>query len=391
MENSKNKLWTASFIYACLANFLMGFSFYLLIPTLPFYIVEHFKAPKSMVGIVMSCYVIAAVAIRPLSGFMVDSFSRKHVYVISYILFVWFCAGYVIAGSLFLIVVLRILHGFTWGTITTAGNTLAIDIMPSSKRGEGIGYYGMAINFSMALGPVVGLFLYERYNFGYIFYAALVSAVLGLFFSILIKAPAKDHIHHKQPFSFDRFILIKGLPIGINLVFMAVSYGMVLSFAAMYGKEINVSHTGMFFTLLAVGIGVSRIFSGKLIDKGRIHEVSIIGLTLLTASFLMFSIGKNMLVYYISALCIGVGFGIMIPAFQTLFINIATHHQRGTANSTFYTAFDIGVGLGMIIAGKIAETVSLSWAFGFSALLNALAVFYYWKISKASYQKYKLV
>jgi predicted MFS family arabinose efflux permease len=353
--------------------------------------VERFHAQKAVTGMVMSCYIIAALAIRPLSGYMLDKYSRKQIYLWSFLFFVLFYFGYIIAGSLLLIIIMRIMHGFTWGTITTASNTLAIDIMPPSKRGEGLGYYGMAINLSMAIGPVAGLFLYDHYNFDVIFFTAITTGFAGLIAAALIKAPEKIHVVHDQRLSLDRFLLLQGIPIGINLIFIAVSYGMILSFAAMYGKEIRVEHTGMFFTMMAIGIAVSRIFSGKLVDRGKIHFAALMGLLMLASSLVLFSFSANALSYFLSALFIGLGYGILFPAFQTLFINMAHHNQRGTANSTYYTAFDVGVGAGMIIAGKIAETSGLAVAFGFSAFLSIAAILFYWKISMASYQANKVV
>jgi MFS family permease len=390
MENNPIKLWTPSFINACIANFLMGFSFYLLMPTLPFFIVEQFHAEKSTIGIILSCYIIAALAIRPLSGYLVDSFSRKIVYILSFIFFISLYVGYLFAASLLFLIILRILHGFTWGTITTSGSTLAIDIMPPAKRGEGVGYFGLSTNLSMALGPLAGLFLHENYPFVYIFYASIISGALGLLAALFIKAPVKEKVHH-QALSLDRFILVKSIPVGINCMLIAIPYGMLLSFAAMYGKEMNVANTGMFFTYMAIGIGGSRIFSGKLIDNGKIHFVSILGSIVLACSFLFLTFSHSALGYFISAFCIGVGYGILFPALLFLFINMAHHNQRGTANSTFFTSFDLGNGIGMILAGKIAQIASLSMAFGVSAFINVLAVIFYWQISKNSYDRNKVV
>lgn len=385
----KTVLWSSDFIFACIANFLMGFSFYLLMPTLPFYVIEQFKASPSLVGFVVSCYVIAALLIRPFSGFLVDSFSRKMVYLVSFVFFVVFYFGYLIAGSILFLMLLRFLHGLSWGVITTAGNTLAIDIMPSEKRGRGIGFYGLALNISMAIGPVVGIFLYQNYSFTALFYTAIVSGIVGLFCAMFIKSHPKPKVHH-TPLSLDRFLMIKGIPIGINLLMITISYGMVLSFAAMYSKDVHATNPGLFYTLLAVGIGGSRLFSGKLIDNGKLNTASMIGIIILAVSFIVFAMWKVPIAYYLSAFAMGMGYGISFPAFQSIFVNMATHQQRGTANSTFYTAFDLGVGIGMLLAGKIAAAFSLSAAFGFSAVFCVISILYYWKISIASYNKNKL-
>ncbi len=387
----KSGLWTSNFRLACLANFLMGFSFYLLMPTLPFYLAERFHTDNSTIGFVVSCYVIAALVIRPFSGYLVDSFSRKTVYMISYLLFVGFCLGYLVAGTILFLIVLRFLHGLTWGIITTAGNTLAIDIMPSEKRGQGIGFYGLAFNISMAIGPVAGIFLYQHYDFNILFYSAIATGFIGMVFAQFIKAPVKPRIPHHAALSLDRFLLVKAVPVGINLLLVTISYGMILSFAAMYSQEMHADNPGLFYVLLAVGIATARAFSGKMIDKGELHKASLLGIILLAAGLGVFALWRIPAIYYTIALIAGIGYGVAYPAFQTLFINMASHNQRGTANSTYYTAFDTGVGTGMLLAGKIAAMASLGAAFGFSAIACFIAIFYYAKISVASYEKHKLV
>lgn len=361
----------------------------MLTATLPFYLTERFHANKTITGIILSCYVISALAVRPFSGYMVDTFPRKKLYILSFACFVSLYFGYLLAAALIFVAIVRIIHGIVWAVITTTANTLAIDIMPSSKRGEGIGWYGLTVNLSMAIGPVAGLFLYENYPFELIFYATIISGIMGIAAAFFIKAPGKPKSSHR-PVSLDRFIQIKGVPVAITLMLLTVSYGMTISFAAMYGKELNISNTGVFFILLSIGIGGSRVFSGRLIDRGWIHKTSFIGMLLLSGSFILFTFARTGLLYFSSALLIGLGYGILIPAFQNMFVNMAPHNQLGTANSMYFTSFDLGIGLGMIAAGRIAAAYNFSYAFGFSALLNLLAVFYHWGISKGSYDKNRL-
>jgi len=368
---------------------MMSFSYYMLTATLPFYLTGRFNANKTITGIILSCYVISALAVRPFSGYMVDTFPRKKLYILSFACFVALYFGYLLAAALTFVTIVRVLHGITWAAVTTSANTLSIDIMPPARRGEGIGWYGLTVNLAMAIGPVAGLFLYEYYPFELIFYAAIISGVFGISAAFFIKAPKMAKTLH-QPVSLDRFIMIKGIPVAINLMLVTISYGMVISFAAMYGKELNIANTGFFFILLAIGIGGSRVFSGRLIDRGWIHWISFFGISMLTASFVLFTFSRTGLLYFASALLIGLGFGILIPAFMTMFVGMARHSQLGTANSMYFTSFDLGIGVGMIAAGKIAAVYNFSAAFGFSALLNMLSLFYYWAVSKESYNKNRL-
>jgi len=370
----KPPLWTRDFIFAFAANFLMAFAFYLLIPTLPIYLTAHLHASKAMAGLVMSVYVIAALVMRPFSGFLIDHFSRKSLYLISYALFVAFSVAYlgvaVIAGFF----VLRLLHGFVWGTITTSGNTLAIDLAPSERRGEAIGYYGMSMNIAMAFGPMVGILFSEHGPFVNVFIASIASGVLGLLLAFLIKAPRKAP-QVSRAISLDRFLLIKGIPSGVALLFITVSYGMILAYASMYGKEQHIADTGFFFVALAVGIILARLFTGKLLDRGLCVHVGIVGGVVAAISLLVLGLVPFSFCYFTCAFFLGLGYGMSFPAVQTIIVNHGDHHQRGTANSTFFTAFDLGVGVGMLLGGQIAQHSQLSVAFlvvAASTLLGAI-------------------
>lgn len=384
-----NLLWSRNFILACFAYFLMGAAFYLLMPTLPFYLSESFGANKHQIGIILSFYTIAALAIRPFSGFIVDSFKRKPIYLLSYLFFVLLFGGYLLAGSLLFITILRFWHGLTWGVVTTAGNTIALDIMPSRQRGKGLGYYGVFINMSMAIGPIIGLFIYDHFPIQWMFYAAFLCGLLGLALASIIHIP-QNIPTHREPLSFDRFVLIKAIPIGVNLFLITLSYGAISTFAAMYGKESGIANTGMFFTLFAVGVAGSRLYAGSLIDRGKIGLVGLIGIGLLTISFPLLSLIKTQWIYFGSALFIGTGFGTIIPCFQNLTISLAPSNRRGTANSTYLTASDVGVGMGVLLAGQISELTSLSQTFLLCSVSNLTALIMYYFFTIAYYQKNKL-
>ena len=121
---------------------------------LAFYLAEIFNSEKGTIGIILSCYTIAALCIRPFSGYLLDTFARKPLYLLAYFLFTAAFGGYLLAGTLTLFTLIRIFHGLAFGTVTVAGNTVVIDIMPSSRRGEGLGYYGMMNNTAMSIGPM---------------------------------------------------------------------------------------------------------------------------------------------------------------------------------------------------------------------------------------------
>ena len=266
-NQSKEKLFTSSFIFACFGNFFLFFGFYLLLPILPLYLIETFHTTKSTVGIILSCYTLSALFIRPFSAFFADLYNRKPLYLWAYFFFVLVFVSYPVATSIGLFFLMRVLHGLAFGSVSTTGNTLIVDIMPSSRRGEGLGYFGMANNLAMAAGPMMGLFLHDMtgsYNF--IFYSSLFSGFIGFACATMIKNIPKEKMIQKEAISLDRFFLSKGIFAGISLLLLGIPYGMITTYVALYGKEIGINKgIGIFFSLMAAGLVISRLFAGKLL------------------------------------------------------------------------------------------------------------------------------
>ena len=277
----KQRLITPSYCCILAANFLLYFGFWLLVPVLPFYLSEIFHASNTTIGIVLSCYTVSSLCIRPFSGYLLDTFARKPLYLFAYFIFTMIFAGYMFAGALTMFIIYRIIHGISFGMVTVGGNTVVIDIMPSARRGEGLGYYGLANNLAMSIGPMFGLFLHSAgTSYIAIFSYGLGSCVLGFIAASMVKTPYKPPVK-REPISLDRFILIKGLPAGLSLLLLSIPYGMTTNYVAMYAKQIGITaETGFFFTLMAVGMAISRLFSGRLVDKGKITQVINAGLYL---------------------------------------------------------------------------------------------------------------
>ena len=396
----KDRLVTPGYCFILAANFLLYFGFWLLIPVLPFYLSEIFNAGNSTIGIILSCYTVAALCIRPFSGYFLDSFARKPLYLLAYFIFMTMFAGYIIAGSLVLFILFRIIHGVSFGMVTVGGNTVVIDIMPSSRRGEGLGYYGLSNNIAMAVGPMSGLFLHDAgVSYTTIFCCSLGSCIAGFICASLVKTPYKPPVK-REPISLDRFILLKGIPAGISLLLLSIPYGMTTNYVAMYAKEIGINATtGFFFTFMAVGMAISRIFSGKIVDKGKITQVISAGLYIVVFSFFLLSacvyiINWNSMacsiIFFAVALLLGVGFGIMFPAYNTLFVNLAPNNQRGTATSTYLTSWDVGIGIGMLTGGYIAEVSTFDKAYLFGACLTIISMLYFNGKVTPHYHKNKL-
>ena len=380
------KLWNPNYCKVMAANFSLFFAFYILTPLLPLYLSEHFGATKDVIGLVLSGYTITALLFRPFSGYVVDSFPRKTVLMVCYSAFAIFFAGYLAASTLLLFTIVRTLHGGPFGALTVANSTVAIDVLPSSRRTEGIGYYGLSNNLSMAIAPTIGIFIYRyTHSFELLFWIALAVAFTGLLIDSTVHIPTKELIQNKAKLSLDRFFLVRGWMLGLNMVAFGFCFGVLSNYLAIYGKEqLGITGgTGTYFMLCSIGLILSRLQGGKALRKGRLTHnaaegmvISLVGYTLFILMPTLFADNRTLIMtgYYGSAILIGLGNGHMWPAFQNMTICVASNNQRGTANSTILISWDIGMGLGILAGGIISEVFGYSYAFWTVAAVNAMGV-----------------
>ena len=373
------KLWNKNYCKVMVANFTLFFAFYVLTPLLPLYLSEHFGATKDMIGLVLSGYTITALLFRPFSGYIVDAFPRKLVLMISFTAFAILFAGYLAASTLLLFTIVRTLHGGPFGALTVANSTVAIDVLPSSRRTEGIGYYGLSNNLAMAIAPTVGIFLYRyTHSFELLFWVALIVAFAGLAVDASVKVNHQPSAIKQQSstMSLDRFFLVRGWLLGVNMVAFGFCFGVLSNYLAIYGKEsLGITGgTGTYFILCSAGLILSRLQGGKALRQGRVTHNAAEGMVISLIGYTIFIMVPGMVSYYASALLIGLGNGHMWPAFQNMTINVGTNNQRGTANSTILVSWDAGMGLGILIGGIIAELSGYAAAFWTVAAVNAAGV-----------------
>lgn len=392
METIKDrpKLWSLNFINVCIANFLMACSFNLLMPSIPLYITEHLGVPQSQTGIVLASYAIALMFVRPFSGYLVDRYPRKWMLLIGFFGYVLVFFGYFWVTTVLLFVLVRFMHGLTWGLSTVASSTLTIDVVPSERRAEGVGFYATAMNVAMAIGPFIAIHIYHNYSFQHLLWCAIFMGILGIIAAALIKAPQKGQVIRSERLNFDRFFLRRGWPIFLNQMLPTFAWGTIGPFVAQYGLSINMENPGTFFLFWAGGIIISRVFAGKLVDRGYVHQVSMGALITISCAFLVFATVHNIYIFCASGIFIGIGFGALFPALQMLYINMAPNSKRGTANSTYYLAFDLGLALGMLAGGYISGIFDFETLYLVSSAVCLISVFVYWFNSRKVYEQRKL-
>ncbi|HAI77101.1 MAG TPA: MFS transporter [Microscillaceae bacterium] len=395
--STSTKLWTKDFLLLTLSNLFMASGSFFLIPTLPIYAEKVLQSSKTDIGLILGLYTLSALLMRPLAGWALDIVGRKWVYLCGMVIFVILMPFYLWATTMATLLLLRFLHGIAWGVITTGGSTIVSDIVPAARRGEGIGYFGMSFTISMALGPVLGLWMIAAWDFSTIIWASSAVSLVTLLIALTIHYPVHTaSIQHKQT-SWDQFIDKRGIPTATLALICSAVYGGLVTFITLFTQEKKIAaiqwgdftlpSSAVFFMLYALGLTLIRPIAGTWLDRhgpkqvlGYGFVVLIVGLTSLAS---IHTLGGLMVASAIT----GVGMGTILPTTLTMVVNLVEPEKRGVANSTFFSAVDIGVGLGSILLGKLADIVSIATMFYFCALVIFIPLALFFLLVLPDYQK----
>ena len=383
---AKERLLTGDFMMLTVSNFLMAVAFYFITPVMSIFMVDTFNSGKDEVGYVLFAFALAAVLVRPFMGYLLDSRNRYVVYLIAFVLFTTSFLGYPIAFSFLFLLLLRFYHGITWGAVSTAGNTLAVDLISESRRGEGLGIFGLSMTVAMAVGPAIAMSMSLSMGYKALFYAAVVFCVVGLLLAFLIQAPKRTH--RKRKFSLQALFSRQTLPIAMNVLLTQIPYGGIISFIALYGREIGVMNSSLFFVLLSAGILSSRVVSGRIFDRTGPRNVMLVGIVLVAAALVSLGVFASPGGFHFTAVILGIGFGIISPTFQAMANNKIAPEKRGAVNSTYLTFFDTGVGIGMLLFGILFETIGYAETFYLSAGIQFIALLFFLTVTLPQYNRF---
>jgi len=380
-------LFKGNFVLVFFSSMMLFTAFYLLMPTLPVYLTRELRIDKGQTGLVLSIYTLAALIIRPFTGYLIDRYSRKAFYIPAFLLFALIFTGYPLAGTLGLMLIVRFAHGVVWGVATTTGSTLIVDIIPADRRGEGIGLYGLAMTIPMALGPFIGLQLTHYQNYSHLFIFAAVLAFTGFLLTVFIRYPVVSH-SHKSHFSWRNLIETSSLPVTFNLLLINSSYGGLVSFISLYAIETGIGHTGIFFIVFASGIAVARIYGGKIFDRQGPMAISVTGIVLLMAAYSSLGLNISIFGFLLAAALAGLGSGVIFPIFQAMVNNMVSPKRRGAANSTLFTGLDLGIGIGMVATGLSAHEIGLPNTYLVFVLINGIALAFFLLVTLKHYRNH---
>ncbi|CAH0289147.1 multidrug MFS transporter [Bacillus sp. Soil745] len=364
MDQSSTRLWTKDFVIVSSINFFITLIFYLLMVTLAIYAVNELDASTSEAGLISGIFIIGTLIGRLFIGRFIDSIGRKKTLFIGLIFFTLTTLLYFVDLGIGFLLVNRLIHGMAMGMASTATGTIVAQIIPPTRKGEGIGYYSMSATLATAIGPFIGLFMAQHTSFQIIFSFCLALGVISLITAFFLYVPALKvtaKVTESKGFKLSNFIEPKALPISIITLLLAFCYSSVLSFISFYAIEIDLVNTAsFFFVVYAVAVLISRPFSGPLMDRKGSNFIMYPAFIIFGVGLLLLSMTTNSFTLLAAGFLIGLGFGNMQSSSQAIAVKLTPPHRMGMATSTFFIMLDAGLGFGPYILGFIIPITGYS-------------------------------
>lgn len=348
--------------------FFLFTGFYMLLPTLPLFI-KQMGGNEAQVGLAVGVFMLSAVIFRPIVGVLLDRFGRRPFIVWGLLLFSLAMYMYNWIGGIVVLMGLRILHGMSWAFSTTAIFTAITDIIPSARRGEGMGWFTTAMTLAMAVGPMFGIWVTENLSYHALFLFAVGFSAGALILMFSAKMPFKPQSASRKIELFEKSVL----PVTVAVFFLNIAYGGITAFVPLFANSLTVN-SGAFFLVYAATLVLSRPIAGKLSDRHGEKFVIIPALVMTISALITLSLSTGLFGMLISAILYGIGFGSAQPALQAATIRLANPDRKGVANASLLTAIDLGIGLGAIMLGWVSQYTSYQLLFTISAVSVGLSL-----------------
>jgi len=369
----KSKLWTKEYIINALINFLAALNFYLLMIVISEYAMKKFDSSPSEAGFTASIFIIGALVARVFAGKRIALIGYKKMLCVGVTASLVMTLSYFGVNSVILLFIVRFFHGVAFGITSTATATIVSDIVPKERSGEGIGYYSLSQTLATAIGPFIGMFLSRHGSYSVIFAACAIVMAISLlmapFLSLHKRELTEEQLQGMQGFKFSNFVEPRAVPISIICLLIYLCYSSIVSFLALYAKEINlVDAAGFFFIVYAVVVLFSRPVVGRLFDLKGENIIMYPAILLFAMGMFLFSHSYHGYAFLLAAALIGFGFGAIQSSTQTIAVKVTPRHRMGLANSTYFMFSDIGMGIGPLMVGFVIPFI------GYRGMYTAVAI-----------------
>lgn len=353
-------------------NLFIFMSFQMLIPTLPPYI-KSIGASGLEIGLVTTLFAVGAIFIRPFVGYMLEYKTRKPLVLISALALLLVTIIYPLSQIVVIFLLFRFIHGLAWGWSTTVNGTAAVDVVPNSRLGEGMGYFGLSVTIGMIVAPSLGIYLFQSTSFTNLIYISSILGfiAIGLLAIVQYKTPEAVKKAKREDFKFNYSSSLIEKTSWFPAFIAAIAtfgYGSIVTFIVIFGEERGIDQIFLFYLFNAIMASIFRPISGKWFDQRGPKGLILVCLLLTFAGMWVLSIAHSTLMISVAGAMFGIGFGSLIPTLQSWTLSKTPDNRRGVANGMFFSAIDVGIGLSGLVFGILAQFFEIGTLFQISSI-----------------------
>ncbi len=359
----------------CSYGFTVFMSVFQLLPVAPFHILS-LGGTGSEAGLFLGLLTYASAVSAPITGGIGDRLGKRKVLIVASLAITGFSLLYAVAPSYHVILGLVLVHGVFWSGLLSSSSAYVLDIVPASRRAEGLGYAGFASILAIAVAPGLGLWVFERGGWTLL---CIEMAALNLLMAFIAWRLPPDPRREMPPLSLRPSDLVEWRVIvgAVTLFLYSFSYGGVTSFVAVYADSVGVTPRALFFTIFAMAIVATRPFIGRYADRIGHARAIVPCLAMMVLGMAVLVFASTRLAFGLSAVLFGIGFGSAYPVFVAHLMQHVPDHRRGATFGALIGAFDTGIGTGSISVGWLSEHYGFGRAFAVAGALALLSIPYF--------------
>ena len=434
------KLWTRDFVMGTIVNFVLCANYFMLMVVMTSYALNVYHAPASVAAFCASIFIIGTLVARFTTATLMARFGQKRTLAIGAATEIALTALYFLGASLPLLLTVRFLHGFSYGTCSTATATIVTAMVPPERKGEGIGYYMLSVTLGAAMGPFAGIYLSNNFGYEVLFAVAMVTAAVSVPCVLALRRPAADRarasiaaslsecfeqqaeeaaladiaaeesgaptecnreeqaatslrvpstrlerrVTNKVQGSWaERFIEAPVLPISLVAGLIFFGYSALLTFLTPYASELGLSRAAsVFFVAYALSMFITRPFTGVAFDRYGPHPVMVPAFIAYCAGMVVVAFMANDWALLGGAMILGFGVGTIQSCGLAMAVRETPDDRLSVANATFYILLDVGVGIGPLFLGLIEPTIGYSNMYLLMAAIGVLALALFLVVAK---------
>lgn len=357
----RKSIWNRNYTLVFLCNVLTAFSFHILTPTIPKYVLA-LGGGAELAGFTATAFSITAILTRPFVGYYINIKRKKVILTAALVVVAFSILGYALSSGVALILLFRLLHGVGWGMVTTANSTVLVDSIQEDQIGRGIGLFGIASSLASVFAPNLGLQLIQGVGYRRMFFISFALAAAGCLISFGVdeNAMRKSEALQGKMNVLERLFAREAVVPAVVILCVGAGMAGITNFIAIYAESLSVAGIGYYFTVAGAVMLVMRPLFGRLSDSRYSRAIVFVSLVGFTCVFLTLGLARTLPVFLVAAALYGTFYGALCPILQTWCVKAVEVSKSGTANSTYYTALDIGQALGASAAGILSVHMSYS-------------------------------